>query len=53
MEITESNLLDLLIECVPFLMFVRGGISGVEETLGRVKFVLELAGRVIKEDTNG
>lgn len=43
--ITESNLLDLLAECLPFLRFAQGGID-VDETLGKVEFVLYLTGRL-------
>jgi hypothetical protein len=42
--VNESKLLDLLEECLPVLDFASGGYS-CDETLGKVRLVLELAGR--------
>lgn len=44
MTVTQDMLLDLLEECLPPLEFASGG-TNCDETLGKVKFVLKLAGR--------
>ena len=44
--IKEKQLVDLLEECVPYLQFAVGGID-VDETLGKVIFVLKQAGREV------
>ncbi len=42
-----SDLYDLLEECLPWLRYCEGGVGAhtVTETIGKVKFVLKLAGR--------
>jgi hypothetical protein len=46
--IKEKSLLDLLEECLPYLSFAVGGID-VDETLGKVRFVLKQAGRHVPQ----
>ena len=42
--IKEEQLIELLRECLPYLEFCVGG-TDVDETLGKVRMVLELAGQ--------
>jgi hypothetical protein len=46
--ITETEIVELLEECVPYLRFCQGG-TDVDELLGRVDYVLTLAR---KEDSH-
>lgn len=47
-SISEDQLIQLLKECVPYLRFCVGG-TDVDEVLGKVVMVLELAGRKVEE----